>query len=129
MTLSRDQFKPVEFSRSGKPKKRYATKAEADAVAALHAEKYGTVAESYLGRDRGWYVTTNRRETASNRAGDKLREKARMQEPLVASNISTRQQVHTGTGISLTMKLAGMNPASPHHDQYLDWVGRANQGR
>jgi hypothetical protein len=126
MTLSPSQFRPVEFSRSGKPKKPYSTKEEADRVASLHTEKYGTVAESYLGRDRQWYVTTNRRATADFRDAERRRNIAEMRSPLVSQDLHTRQFRHTGSGATVAAKVASMRPESPLHGQFLRFVAARN---
>ena len=126
MSLSRSQFKAVEFSRFGKPKKPYPTKAEADRVAALHTEKYGTVAESYLGRDRQWYVTTNRSATADLKDAERRRNIAERRAPLVASDIHTRKVIHVGTVGDVTARLNATRPESPLHGQFLKFVAARN---
>lgn len=131
MALSRAQF--GEYSRSGKPKKAYSTQAEAAKVAALHLQTYGTIAKPYQGRDKQWYVTTDRAETASKNVAEDLRRreeaKNSLTAPIIASDIKTREERHVGTGLSHILMVGGMSKDSPRHEQYLDWVVRLNRSR
>lgn len=127
--LSTGQFR-TEYSRSGKPKKAYPTKEAAQAVADLHGQKYGTVAAPYFSHQTGmWHVTTDRAATADKKITDQIRSKAAVFEPIEASDVRTGEIRHTGTGVSVIHKLAGMRPEHPRHQDWVEWATRANRNR
>lgn len=117
---------PVEYSREGAPKRPHPTREAAQAVADQHTAKYGTVAKPYQGRDKQWYVTTDRRATAdaqySEQSKRRVERMVSLQMPIVASDVQTRKVKHVGTGQSLETKLTAMNPKSPLHGQWQKWV-------